>query len=52
MHPALEKLIQEERARADAKVDRALVELGLFEERKVYPTGALNDLYGLSLIHI
>lgn len=42
MHPALEKLIQEERARADAKVDRALVELGLFEERKVYPTGALS----------
>lgn len=42
MHPALEKLIQEEQARADAKVDRALIELGLFEERKVYPTGALS----------
>ena len=42
MHPALEKLIQEERARADAKVDRALIELGLFEERKVYPTDVLS----------
>lgn len=42
MHPALEKLIQEERAREDAKVDRALIELGLFEERKVYPTDVLS----------
>lgn len=42
MHPALEKLIQEERAREEAKDNRALIELGLFEERKVYPTGALS----------
>lgn len=42
MHPALEKLIQEERAREEAKDNRALIELGLFEERKVYPTDVLS----------
>ena len=43
MHPKLEALIARQRAREAAKADRALIELGLCTEKKVYFEGRISD---------
>ena len=43
MHPKLEALIARQRAREAAEADRALIELGLCTEKKVYFEGQISD---------
>lgn len=43
MHPKLEALIARQRAREAAEADRALIELGLCTEKKVYFGGQISD---------